>query len=191
MVTRIDPRSILRFLWSGWALLWLLGAAWSARTIARESSVSRLTYTALMGIGAALLFFGWEFGPLTGRLFPWTEPIAWLGVALTVVGLGFTVWARVQIGRNWSGSVTLKEGHELIRSGPYAVTRHPIYTGLIFAMIGTALTLDRLAAVPGLVLVTAGIVAKVRSEERLLLSHFGDAYQTYRAQVPALIPRPW
>src|SRR5262245_41196654 len=132
-MTRIDPRTFLRFLWSGWALLWLLGAVWSARTVARESAASRVAYSA----------------------------------------------------------VTVRERHGLVLAGPYAVTRHPIYTGLLCAMVGTALTLDRLAGVAGFALVTAGVVAKVRLEERLLLSHFGDAYQAYRAEVPALIPRPW
>ena len=187
----ITPTASLKILWGGWALLWFLGAAWSARTVARESAASRLLYTVLMGIGSVMVFFGWDFGMFYDSMYPRTPMIAWLGVALTVIGLGFTVWARVQIGRFWSGTVTLKEGHELIRSGPYAITRHPIYTGLLFALIGTAVTVDRVGVVPGLVLVTAGIVAKVRSEERLLLEHFGDAYRDYRAQVPALIPRPW
>src|SRR5262245_5554122 len=133
-MTRIDPRTFLRFLWSGWALLWLLGAVWSARTVARESAASRVAYSALMAIGSLLVFFGWDWGVLAGQLFPTAPWIAWLGVALTVIGLGFTVWARVQLGRFWSGSVTLKEGHRLVRSGPYAVTRHPIYTGLLCAV---------------------------------------------------------
>ena len=171
---------------------WLLAAAWSARTVARESSGSRLLYTVLMGSGALLVFFRrGRIGMLGLPLFPYVAWSAWLGVALTAIGLGFTGWARIQIGRFWSGTVTLKEGHELVRSGPYAVTRHPIYTGLLLAMIGTALTRGTLASVLGLFLLTAGMVAKIRLEEQLLLSHFGELYQSYRAQVPALIPRPW
>ena len=171
---------------------WLLAAAWSARTVARESSGSRLLYTVLMGSGALLVFFRrGRIGMLGLPLFPYVAWSGWLGVALTAIGLGFTGWARIQIGRFWSGTVTLKEGHELVRSGPYAVTRHPIYTGLLLALIGTWLTRETLAGILGLTLVILGIVLKVRLEERLLLSHFGDAYREYRARVPALIPRPW
>ena len=70
----------------------------------------------------------------------------WIGLALLCAGLAFAVWARVELGRNWSGSVTVKEGHELIRSGPYAYVRHPIYTGLIAALIGTAVIIGTLRA---------------------------------------------
>jgi protein-S-isoprenylcysteine O-methyltransferase Ste14 len=187
----ITPSVCSTFLWTAWVVAWLLAAWWSARTVARESSASRLAYAVLMGAGWFLMFFRpGRFGALGRSLFPPAEWIAWLGVALIAIGLGFTGWARVQIGRFWSGTVTLKEGHELVRSGPYAVTRHPIYTGLLLALIGTWLTRGTLVGILGLTLVILGIVLKVRLEERLLLSHFGDAYQAYRAQVPALIPRP-
>jgi protein-S-isoprenylcysteine O-methyltransferase Ste14 len=105
------------------------------------------------------------------------------------VGLGFAAWARVLIGRFWSGAVTLKADHALIRGGPYAWTRHPIYSGLLLALTGTALARDSLGGFLGLALLFAGLVVKLRQEERLLLEHFGPAYETYRAEVPALIPR--
>jgi protein-S-isoprenylcysteine O-methyltransferase Ste14 len=188
----ITPSATVRFLWGAWVVLWLLAAAWSARTVARESSASRLAYSVLMAAGWFLLFIRpGRIGSIGRPLFPLAQWIAWLGVVLTTIGLGFTGWARIQIGRFWSGTVTLKEGHELVRSGPYAVTRHPIYTGLLLALIGTWLTRETLAGILGLTLVILGIVLKVRLEERLLLSHFGDAYREYRARVPALIPRPW
>lgn len=188
----ITPSRCLSFLWGLWAVAWLLAAAWSARTVKRDSPGSRLLYMVLMGGGALLVFLRPQRPGMLGQpLLPYAAWVAWLGVALTAIGFGFSGWARIQIGRNWSGTVTLKEGHELVRSGPYAVTRHPIYTGLLLAMVGTALTHDTLASVLGTVVLTAGVVAKARLEEKLLLSHFGDAYRDYRARVPALIPRPW
>jgi protein-S-isoprenylcysteine O-methyltransferase Ste14 len=105
------------------------------------------------------------------------------------VGLGFAIWARVQIGRFWSGTVALKAEHALIRGGPYAITRHPIYSGLLLALIGTAITRDSRAAFLGLPLVFAGLFVKLKQEERLLLDRFGPEYEKYRAEVPALIPR--
>src|SRR5215467_12702020 len=97
----------------------------------------------------------WGLWVVTWLLAAWW--IARVGVALTAIGLGFTVWARVQLGRFWSGTVTLKEGHELVRTGPYAVTRHPIYTGLLLALIGSAMARGTLGGLLGLVLLTFGI----------------------------------
>jgi protein-S-isoprenylcysteine O-methyltransferase Ste14 len=111
-----------------------------------------------------------------------------IGLALTILGLGFAVWARVHLGRFWSGMVTLKKDHELIRSGPYAFVRHPIYTGLLTAAAGTALARGTLAALMALGLVGVACWLKIRAEEKLLTNHFGDAYRDYRRQVAALIP---
>jgi protein-S-isoprenylcysteine O-methyltransferase Ste14 len=111
-----------------------------------------------------------------------------IGLALTILGLGFAVWARVHLGRFWSGMVTLKKDHELIRSGPYAFVRHPIYTGLLTAAAGTALARGTLAALLALGLIGVACWLKIRAEEKLLTNHFGDAYRDYRRQVAALIP---
>ena len=104
------------------------------------------------------------------------------------MGLGFAVWARVEIGRFWSGTVALKAEHALIRGGPYAITRHPIYSGLLLALVGTALTRDTEAAFFGLPLLFAGLFVKAKQEESLLLERFGPEYEKYRAEVPALVP---
>jgi protein-S-isoprenylcysteine O-methyltransferase Ste14 len=130
-----------------------------------------------------------RLGALGRPVFGPTEWAAWAGVLLAAAGLGFTAWARVQLGRFSSSAVTLKEGHALIRVGPYALTRHPIYTGLLVAMAGTALARDSVAGLLGLALLVVGFVVKLRQEERLLLEHFGSAYQAYRGDIPALIPR--
>jgi protein-S-isoprenylcysteine O-methyltransferase Ste14 len=109
-------------------------------------------------------------------------------LALTVAGLAFTVWARVHLGRNWSGTVTLKEGHELIRTGPYAYVRHPIYAGLMVALLGSAVACGELRALIGFVIVTAALVRKLRIEERFMRESFPEQYRDYCAEVPALIP---
>ena len=122
------------------------------------------------------------------RFLPVTAIWPRIGLALTILGLGFAVWARIHLGRFWSGAVTLKENHELIRSGPYAFVRHPIYTGLLTAAAGTALARGTLAALLGLVAIGVACWLKIRAEEKLLTNHFGDTYLEYRRQVPALIP---
>ena len=112
------------------------------------------------------------------------------GTALVLVaaGLAFTVWARVHLGGNWSGSVTEKEGHELVRSGPYALVRHPIYAGLLVALLGSAVACGELRAVLGLGVVAAAFTRKLRIEERFMRERFPEEYPRYCAQVPALIP---
>jgi len=182
----------LAIIWSGWLVSWLLAARWTAKTVARQSISSRLAQSGLLWGGAALLFLRpTGSGFLTRSPYPLAAWVGWSGVALTVLGLGFTGWARVHLGRFWSGAVTLKAEHALIRSGPYALTRHPIYTGLLLAMTGTALARNSVAAVVGLGLFVVGVVLKVRQEEGLLTEHFGAAYRVYRAEVPALVPGLW
>ena len=91
---------------------------------------------------------------------------------------------RAWLGRNWSAEVTVKHDHELVRSGPYALVRHPIYTGLLLALIGTALGVGNGRALIGLVLIVAALLRKVAIEERFMSEQFGDAYARYRAEVP-------
>jgi protein-S-isoprenylcysteine O-methyltransferase Ste14 len=178
VVRPFDPLSLV---WSIWALIWLVTAMWSARSVAREPFRNRLLVVALMVIG---------FFPLLGRS---RQPAVLaprfvIGLALTILGLGFAVWARVHLGRFWSGTVTLKENHELVRSGPYAFVRHPIYTGLLTAAAGTALARGTFAAWLALGLIGVACWLKIRAEENLLTNHFGDTYREYRRQVAALIP---
>jgi len=111
-----------------------------------------------------------------------------VGVALTAMGIAFSIAARAWLDGNWSGTVTLKQGHELIRNGPYALVRHPIYTGMLLALFGTALVIDRWRALIGFAILVAGLLYKMRVEERFMAEQFGDVYARYRAEVPALIP---
>jgi protein-S-isoprenylcysteine O-methyltransferase Ste14 len=114
-------------------------------------------------------------------------------IALLLAALGFalTWWARIHLGRFWSAAVTLKAEHTLIRSGPYALTRHPIYTGLLLALLATAVARDSLGSLIGAGLILLGLVLKLRQEEQFLKAQFGAAYDAYKKDVPTLIPRPW
>lgn len=182
-------RGIIAALWVAWAVYWLISALSNKTTVRRESLASRLAYVLPLLVGGLLI--GWRHLPwewLNERLWPRSLAAYWIGVALLAAGLAFSVWARVHLGRNWSGSVTVKEGHELIRTGPYAYVRHPIYTGLIAALLGTAITSGTVRAALGLAIVVAGFLYKLRLEEAFMRETFPDQYPDYAATVPRLIP---
>ena len=188
----ITPVKVSMALWLGWLAFWLIAARSTATTVARQAVAARLAHLVFVWAGAALLFGH------PHQLVTWYQPIVpgdawvrWGGVVLVVLGIGFTVWARVHLGRFWSATVTLKAEHALIRSGPYALSRHPIYTGLLLALVGTAISRGTSADAAGLVLIVLGVLLKIRQEEALLLAHFGTAYRAYRQEVPMLIPRLW
>jgi protein-S-isoprenylcysteine O-methyltransferase Ste14 len=187
-----DPllyRRLILGLWFAWAVYWMVSAVSGKATQRRESPASRLAHVVPLIIGAVLLGsrdmpWGW----LAQRLWPRSLTAYWIGVALLAAGLAFAVWARVHLGRNWSGSVSVKEGHELIRSGPYAYVRHPIYTGLLTAVLGTAIASGTMRAALGFAIITAALVRKLRTEERFMRETFPGEYARYGAQVPVLIP---
>ncbi|HUB52313.1 MAG TPA: isoprenylcysteine carboxylmethyltransferase family protein [Terracidiphilus sp.] len=112
----------------------------------------------------------------------------WIGAAVMVAGLLFAVWARVHLGRNWSRSVTIKKDHELISSGPYAVVRHPIYTGILGGFLGTAIAISQVRGFLALVLVLIVFWVKLRLEEQWMRSEFGESYSTYARHTSALVP---
>ena len=111
-----------------------------------------------------------------------------IGAAVNLAGLLFTVWARIHLGRNWSGTVTLKQDHELITSGPYAWVRHPIYTGLLLGFVGLAIARGEWRSILAVVIIALAFWRKLRIEESWMLEQFGDAYRSYRRRVAALIP---
>ena len=177
------------FLWLAFVIYWRVMSA-DVKTSARiEGAGSRLARAILMVVGSALLilpripvaFLERRFVRLSAGSF-------WIGAAITSAGLLLCVWARRHLGRNWSRAVTLKEDHELITSGPYAVVRHPIYTGLLFALIGSALARGEWRGVLGVALIFAALWFKLRLEERWMREQFGAAYEAYSRRVAALVP---
>jgi protein-S-isoprenylcysteine O-methyltransferase Ste14 len=114
----------------------------------------------------------------------------WIGAAVNVLGLGFAIWARVYLGSNWSRSVTIKQGHELITGGPYCLVRHPIYTGLLTGFLGTAIAIGQVRGLVAFVFLFAMLWFKLRLEERWMRLQFGEVYEQYAQRVPALVPLP-
>ena len=186
-----DPllyRHIVLALWCVWGVWWLASAARTKLTRRRESLGSRLAHVLPLTLGGALLAWHVPWAPLAQRLWSQSLPAYGAGVMLLAAGLAFAIWARVHLGRNWSGTVTVKEEHELIRSGPYAYVRHPIYTGVLAAALGTAIASGTVCAAGGVAVIAAALMRKIRIEERFLGETFPAEYPRYRAEVPALIP---
>ena len=126
----------------------------------------------------------WQFVPNTAA-------VGWIGAALTVAGIAFAIRTRFHIGRNWSGFVTLKEGHTLVRTGPYALVRHPIYKGLLLAVLATAIVHRALKGLIGFVLLLIEWKRKSLVEDRLMIEQFGAEYFQYRREVKGLLPFLW
>ena len=173
--------------WIAWGVLWLVMALFVKRTVEQPDSVWRIT-VGLVG-AAMFLTLRTQTHP-TARQLEW-QHTAVVGVVTSILvagGLAFSAWARLVIGGNWSGGIVLKEDHELVQSGPYAIVRHPIYTGLIAMVFGTAAYYAE-PLVIGLAIVLAAVLyAKSKREERLMVEHFPDVYPEYRRRVRAIVP---
>jgi protein-S-isoprenylcysteine O-methyltransferase len=186
------PVLVMYELWFLLFAVWVVGMFTGKRIARRESIGTRLVqlvivvsaYELLFDSGLAIGFLGWRF---------WkpNAPVAWVGVAVTAAGIAFAFWARFTLGRNWSGTVTVKENHELIVRGPYRLVRHPIYTGFTLATLGSAVVIDQMRGLVALVLIVLAWRLKWAVEERFMLEEFGDRYADYRKRVSALIPGIW
>jgi protein-S-isoprenylcysteine O-methyltransferase Ste14 len=173
--------------WTAWALSWVIAARWASKSAARPAFREQWFYWALVVVGAVLMVFNFWTG---GRGMVWMpfDTKEQILLVLALVGLGFTWWARVHLGALWSGTVTRKAHHKVIRTGPYAIVRHPIYSGLSLALIATSLLLPGWAGLLGAAMIIASFVIKYRLEERFLMEELGPEYKTYRKQVAALVP---
>ncbi len=183
---------ICRQLWFCWLLVWLAWAFFAKRTRRRERPGTRLIYGSVVSFGAFILFSqprspfpGW----LHARVIAPNPVAASIGILVTLAGLLFSVWARLHLGTNWSGAVTIKVGHELVRTGPYRFVRHPIYSGIVLATLGTAVCLGELRGFLGAAIVFLGFTYKSRLEEGFMTQTFGAAYDDYRRHTGGIIPK--
>ncbi len=182
-------RHLFSTLWVGWALYWWAVSIDVKTTVRQESLRSRLLYICPLIVAVLLLWWPDPPFPLFSRRF---LPVAawpfWVGAALCAAGLLFTVWARLHLGRNWSATVTIKRDHELVTSGPYALVRHPIYTGILLAFIGSATAQAEVRGILAVVLAFWSFWYKLRHEECWMYDQFGEAYRVYSQRVAPLVP---
>ena len=177
--------------WCAWLLTWLVFSLSVKDTVRRQATLPRLLNSALLICVFGLLWAQRLPVPaLMERFLPSSQWQFWVpfGAALTLIGLLFTVWARIYLGRNWSGVASVKADHELITGGPYALVRHPIYTGLALAFVGTALAIGEWRGVLAVALGLIAFVHRIVVEERFMRQQFGAAYDDYAMRVRALVP---
>lgn len=182
----VSPSSMITLAWAGWAVSWLAAALWTRRTSARAGA-AELPSRLVSLVGGLLLFtptHGFSLGP------EWdvSDALAWAMFGVLAAGIAFAWWARLHLGTLWSGSVTRKADHRVVDTGPYALVRHPIYTGILGGALATAIARGESGALLGALLLCVGIWMKARLEERFLSEELGPEYAAYRARVPMLVP---
>ncbi len=176
-------------LWALVAIVWAVGMFMAKPVVRVQSPGSRLFTIALALLGFSLVFSSYfRTGLLAERFLPNSNLARMLGLVLTFIGVGFSIWARLQLGGNWSGTVTVKQDHTLIRRGPYALVRHPIYSGFLLAVLGVALIVGEYRCLLGVAVLFLCFQLKSNLEERFMLEQFEGDYRMYRQQVKALIP---
>jgi protein-S-isoprenylcysteine O-methyltransferase Ste14 len=173
--------------WVAFSMYWEMQSKNSAPAIKSESKASRTVHVILTNLALLLIF--WPIKFLGRRFLPDNLTMQLFGIGVEVAGVALAIWARRTLGRNWSGEITIKEQHELIRIGPYSTVRHPIYSGLLAMYAGTAMVSGQMHALLGLLLGIIAYLRKTRMEEQNLVNAFGEKYGAYREATWALIPK--
>ncbi|MGD0890084.1 MAG: isoprenylcysteine carboxylmethyltransferase family protein [Terracidiphilus sp.] len=171
--------------WVVFSLYWEIAAKNAAAAKSSETSVSRGVHVVLANAALLLEIFPFQ---QWGRFLPASYLSVGAGCALTMFGLCVAIWARRVLGRNWSGEITIKVEHELIRSGPYKRLRHPIYTGILIMYAGTAVVNGTNLAIVGFLLAAIAYARKIRLEEANLRVAFDAKYDEYCRETWALVP---
>ena len=174
--------------WWLFIAIWLVSAVSVKPTKERQDWSGKLFTFAFLTVTFLLLAGKITWLGINSRIWPYNKAMLYLAYALTLAGLATLVWARFSLGTNWSATVTFREGHELVERGPYHFVRHPIYTGILLMVAGTATVLGNISGVLSLVICFLGHWWKLRREEALLTKHFPEAYPNYRLRTKALIP---
>ena len=184
------PPPVLVLLALGWGLLGLFWARPRRGAAKDEPSIFRFLRLAILGLTFALLF--WEptgMGVLGKTVVPPVPAFALTGFALVCCGLALAVWARAHLGRYWSDKVMLQLDHRLVETGPYAYVRHPIYSGVLLAVFGTALAQDQWRGALAFLLLLINYSIKAKREERVLAEQFRPAFDHYMSHSGFLLPR--
>lgn len=188
----MDPQKLAIRVWVAFGVIWVLAGLTAKRTARRASIGPMILHALALGLAFCLVLTRYfRVGFLRARFLPAGAPVEWVGCAVALAGFAFALWARFHLGRNWSGLAEVKQDHTLVRGGPYALVRHPIYTGLSVALLGSALIFGQLRCLLGAALAFFEWKRKSLIEERLMIEQFGRDYIDYRRSVKALIPFVW
>jgi len=185
----MDAITICGYMWMAWVAVWLVWALQSKQTQQHEGIGSRMSYTVFAWASMYLMFFDKHLGGWwPNEILPFRPWMGWAAVAIAALGFAITFWARFTLGSNWSAAVTIKVAHELIRTGPYRWVRHPIYTGAIVAMAGTALAREQWKGVAAVMLLWLSFSIKRLKEEQFMRQIFGAQYIEYSRTTGAIFP---
>lgn len=191
-VASLNVRDFVVAAWLFALAVWLLGSMRVKRTRHAQPSADRLVQLVLVCAAFVFLFQSrYPFAWLKLHPFPGSPAVAAVGCLLLIAGIAFAIFARASLGKNWSSNVALKAGHKLICEGPYAIVRHPIYTGFLLAILGSAIALNEVHALLAFPLALLGWKLKSRVEERFMTQEFGSEYIQYRHRVKAIVPFVW
>ena len=174
--------------WIAFDLYWVAHVRVAKANAERQSVAATLPYRALTLSGGVLLFLAYLPYPMGLPILPVGHITREAGIAICYLGLGLAIWSRRTLGDNWSSTVNLKQGHELVERGPYRFVRHPIYSAILLMSLGTAVAFDRLSCFIGLVPLFLGFWIKLLQEEALMTRQFPEEYPRYKARVRALVP---
>jgi protein-S-isoprenylcysteine O-methyltransferase Ste14 len=195
MTSRNDENAMIRagmiidLCWLTLGIYWLITAISTKKVAVNEKTGLRVLRLVIIVVLFVLLGTNWlRIGPLGWRFVPLSSGIVWIGVLMTVAGVGLAIWARWRLGRNWSDKVVLKVDHELIRSGPYRYLRHPIYTGILVALAGTAVVIGEWRGVVAVILMAMNYYVKATREEKILAANFGEAFAEHKKRTGFFLP---
>jgi protein-S-isoprenylcysteine O-methyltransferase Ste14 len=181
--------AIVNGAWIAFLLYWIFAARRKSKTRKKEPTLERLIHVLWL---ACAYFLLWRddlpIGPLNRQFLPHRFWIASLGAVLVVAGITFAIWARRHLGKNWSAEVTIREEHKLIRTGPYRYIRHPIYTGLLTAVVGTVVVVSEYRALVALAIFLIGWTLKAKKEESFLAQEFGPAFEEHKRLTGFYLP---
>jgi protein-S-isoprenylcysteine O-methyltransferase Ste14 len=188
----MNPNSFATNAWFIWMISWILAGILLKRgkTQNRPHLTTDVGYRIVNTTGFILLLTTWAKFPGTQfELWSLSLNTQWVFALLCTGALSVIWWARIYLGKQWSPGVTRKDTHILVKQGPYAIVRHPMYFGLITAALSLMMIRGTLTSVTGAILLTFGFVFKSRIEEAFLISEMGeDFYRSYRSEVGALLP---
>ena len=175
-----------------WVVFWVYWSFGAPRRCPSQRKVARtftVLNTGLLYLGFILVLLGRSVAGSLGLHFvsP-TIPIDVTGTVFAIIGVAFAIWSRQSLKHNWSGEVAITEGQQLIRSGPYAIVRHPIYAGMLLALLGTTLVASTVGSLIGFFLAIISLWQKADTEEQFLRVEFGEQYAKYQREVKFLIP---
>jgi protein-S-isoprenylcysteine O-methyltransferase Ste14 len=183
------PTELLALIWLAFLTSWVGASFWQGRTKKQVMTLESQRYRLPILVGGIL------YTPWVAQILGW-KPLWVLGntaitiaAVLSAAGIAFAWWGRLHLGKFWSNTITHKEDHRVIDTGPYGIVRHPIYTGLIFGMLVTGIAIGLVTTILGAILISLGMWQKGRMEEVFLSKELGeDAYGAYCRRVPMIIP---